>query len=176
MKTNNLFIACLLLFFCFSCASGRYTSDFDETANFNDYKTFGFSENTIDLPVDDLIKNRILNSIASNLTSKGYTESENPDLIIDLNVKTKNKKDYSSTNVNMSTVWGRRWRFRTGVGQTYHKEINYTEGTLVINIVDMAKNSLVWKGSGTDVVREKNLQAEPIREAIYKIMESFPAK
>ncbi|MCA0133326.1 DUF4136 domain-containing protein [Winogradskyella alexanderae] len=159
----------------FSCSSTKVISDFDDTANFKSYKTFAFSKEAKQIPVDDLVKTRILNSIISNLKNKGLSESDTPDIIVDLAVKTKNKKDYANTNVNISSVWGKRWRFRTGIGKSYSKEINYKEGTLIINLIDKAKNHLVWKGSGTDIVKTKNLNKDAINEGIGKILESYPS-
>ena len=151
-------------------------SDFDNTVNFDSYKSFDFSSQTNNIPVNDIVKNRILNSITDNLKSKGLTTSSNPDLLVDVDINTKNKKDYSSTNVNVGTSFGKRWRFRTGVGKTFTKEINYTEGSMIINLIDKQTNQLVWKGSMTDVVKESSSSQENIRAAIDQILAEFPPK
>lgn len=176
MKKNLNYFSILIFCMVISCASSKVLSDFDNSVNFTNYKTFDFSAPTDKIPVDDIIKNRILNSISSNLSSKGLQQSVNPDLFVDVDIKTKNKKDYSNTNVNVSTTFGKRWRFRTGVGKTYSKEINYTEGSMIINLVDRRTNQLVWKGSMTDVVKETSSSQESISTAISKILESFPPK
>lgn len=95
-------------------------------------------------------------------------------MLVDLNVQTKEKTNYSNTNVNVGTTWGKKWRFRTGIGKSYSKEINYTEGTLVINMIDPEKDQLVWKGSNTNVVKEKNLNNEKIKAGIDAILGNFP--
>lgn len=157
-----------------SCSSSKVVSDYDSSVNFDDYKTFGFTKDAQQIPVDNFVRTRILNSITSNLKNKGLAESDNPDLLVDLAIKTKNKKDYSTTNVNLSTVFGKKWRFRTGVGKSYSKQIDYTEGTLIITLIDKAKNQLVWKGHRTDVVKEKNLQKENIDNGINAILAGYP--
>lgn len=176
MSNKTLFTTLILSLILFSCSSTKIMSDYDESVNFKNYKTYNFSSETDKLPIDDIIKSRLINSISSNLDNKGFVQSDNPDFLVDLDVKTKNKRDYSNTNVNVSTTFGKRWRFRTGVGKTFSKEINYTEGTLLINIIDNKKKQLIWKGSGTDVVKDKNLNSSVISEAINKILSSFPPR
>jgi hypothetical protein len=174
MKKNIFLLTAIFSLALLSCSSSKVVSDYDDTINFSEYKTYGFSNKAKQIPVDDMVKTRLLNSISSNLTSKGLTESPNPDLLVDLAIKTEKKKDYSNTNVNLSTVWGKKWRFRTGVGKSYSKQINYTEGTLIIHLVDRAKDMLVWKGSGSGIVKEESLKKENIAMGINKILESYP--
>lgn len=147
MKIKSLSKLALIVALVFSCSSMKVSSDYDRSVNFNDYKTFAFTKESQQLPANDLVKNRILNAIASNLKSKGLTESENPDMLIDLGLKTKEKKDYQSTNYDLSGYYGRRWRIGTRIGTTNTREINYTEGTLVINLVD-AKKPVIMDGFG----------------------------
>lgn len=173
MKLIKLFSSVLVVLL-FSCNSIKTSSDFDRSVNFNDYKTFAFTKESRQLPANDLVKNRILNAIASNLKSKGLTESDNPDMLIDLGVKTKEKKDYSTTHYDLSGYYGRRWRIGTGISQSNTKEINYTEGTLVINMVDAKMNQLLWMGSGTGVINDKAIQDENLKASITKILSSFP--
>lgn len=176
MKIKSLSKLALIVALVFSCSSMKVSSDYDRSVNFNDYKTFAFTKESQQLPANDLVKNRILNAIASNLKSKGLTESENPDMLIDLGLKTKEKKDYQSTNYDLSGYYGRRWRIGTRIGTTNTREINYTEGTLVINLVDAKKNQLLWMGSGTGVVTDKSIQEENVIAGVNKILAGFPPK
>lgn len=175
MKLIKLFSVIVILLVITSCSSLKINSDYDRSVNFNDYKTFGFTKESKELPTNDLVKNRILNAIATNLKSKGLAESDNPDMLIDLGLKTKNKTDYQSTNYDMGGYYGRRWRIGTSIGTTNTREINYTEGTLVINLVDAKKDQLLWMGSGTSVVSDKSVKEENITSGINKILSSFPS-
>ncbi|MGF1555440.1 DUF4136 domain-containing protein [Paucihalobacter sp.] len=176
MKLKYLFSFAIALAFLYSCNTVKTASDYDRSVNFNNYKTFGFTKESKELPANDLVKNRILNAIASNLKSKGLTESENPDMLIDLGLKTKDKKDYQSTSYDLSGFYGRRWRIGTGIGTTNTREINYTEGTLVINMVDAKKEQLLWMGTGTGVVNDKAIQEQNLTNTINKILAGFPPK
>jgi hypothetical protein len=44
----------------------------------------------------------------------------------------------------------------------------------VINLVDAAKQELVWMGSGTATVTEKSIQQDKIEAAVAKILARFP--
>jgi hypothetical protein len=74
----------------------------------------------------------------------------------------------------MGGFYGRRWGFGTGFSTTQVNTTNYTEGTLVINLVDAAKQELVWMGSGTATVTEKSIQQDKIEAAVAKILARFP--
>lgn len=176
MKTSHLLKLAIALSMIYSCSSMKVSSDYDRSVNFNDYKTFGFTEEAMNLPANDLVKNRILNAISSNLKSKGLTESDNPDMLVDLGLKRKEKTDYQSTTYDVGGYYGRRWRVGTSVGTTNTREINYTEGTLVINLIDSKKDQLLWMGSGTGVVTDKSIQEENVISGVNKILAGFPPK
>ena len=60
-------------------------------------------------------------------------------------------------------------------GSTYVSQ--YDEGTLVIDVVDMAKQELVWRGIGTGVLSENPSVEERtanINYAVTEILTQFP--
>ena len=85
MKNLFLVIVCLALL---SCGSVRVYSDHDTTVDFDSYKTYAFFKPGIDeVEISDLDKKRILKAIEAGLDGKQLTKSENPDLVINLAVK-----------------------------------------------------------------------------------------
>ena len=71
-----------------SCSSVRVASDYDKNANFSQFKTFAFYKTGIDkAEISDLDKRRILRAIESELLAKGYTKSENPDMLVSIFTK-----------------------------------------------------------------------------------------
>jgi len=52
----------------------------------------------------------------------------------------------------------------------------YREGTLIIDIMDVASNQLVWRGWATDVISEKSLKdpEQAINNAVREIFKKFP--
>lgn len=84
-------ILAITAFMFVSCSSLKVATDYDKEVNFGAYKTFGFSDKTNELPVNDLVRKRILNAVVSELTSKGLTQSEQPDLVIDVMIRTTDR-------------------------------------------------------------------------------------
>ena len=171
---KNYSILSLLILILFSCNSTKISSDYDRNVNFSEYKTFGFTKTTKNLPTNELVRNRILNAISQNLKNKGLSEADNPDILVDLGLKTKDKKKYTTNNVGLRGYYGRKWRIGTGVNKSFTKEKEYTEGTLVINLIDAQKDKLLWMGSASGVVNDKAVQEENLTNTINKILADFP--
>ncbi len=158
-----------------SCSSLRVATDYDKEVNFGAYKTFGFNDKTNELPVNDLVRKRILNAVVSELTSKGLTQSEQPDLVIDVLVRTSERESVTARTEPMSPYFGRRWRVGPGWSATTTYDVSsYTEGTLIIGMGDTKKQELVWEGRGTAVVSGKTPEETRINKAVQKILASFP--
>ena len=93
MKTLKL-LPLLLLFLMASCSSVRVSADYDTTTNFTKYKTFAFYKKGIDkVDISDLDKRRILKAVESELMAKGFTKSENPDVLVNIFTKSRQKVD-----------------------------------------------------------------------------------
>lgn len=159
-----------------SCKSTSYNSDFDQSINFDNYKTFNISELSNKLPVDDIVKNRIFTAIEENLVSKGFTKSDDPDLLVDLGLQLDKKKKYSTNHVNLNGYFGKKRRIRAGVGKSFTNDKEYTVGTLVLNLIDVKNTGekLVWKGDISGIIKPESSNQENITSAINKILETFP--
>ena len=86
-KTLPLILVTLIIT---SCVSVRVASDYDKDADFNSYQTFAFYKTGIDeAEINDLDKRRILRAIETELLAKGYTKSEDPDLLVSIFTKSR---------------------------------------------------------------------------------------
>ena len=94
MKTIIKFLPIALIAMVItSCSSVRVAADYDRQVDFNQYKTFAFFKSGIDkAEISDLDKKRILRAIEAELLAKGYTKSENPDVLISIFTKLLWKK------------------------------------------------------------------------------------
>ena len=77
------------------------------------------------------------------------------------------------------TDWGYRYSdYYWGYGGRQIDVYQYTEGTLVIDLVDAATDNLVWRGSGSGVVDQTQRTPEEMQarmnDIVAKIMKSFP--
>lgn len=160
-----------------SCSSVRVAADFDKNANFTSYKTFAFFKTGIDkAEISDLDKRRILRAIETELLAKGFTKSENPDLLISLFTKSTQRVDVYNNYWGYG-AWG--WGgYGPGWGWGWNQQPNVsttTEGTLFIDLIDANKKELVWQGMGTGYLsRNMEKKEERIKEFVAKIMEKYP--
>lgn len=172
MKTLK-FIPILMLLVFTSCSSVRVASDFDKEANFNQYQSFAFYKPGIDkAKISDLDKRRILRAIERNLTSKGMVKSENPDLIISIFTKEKERIDVYNNSFGYGWYWNPYW-----YGSYHGSSVSRTaEGTLFIDLIDAKSNNLVWQGMGTADLRTSNMEAKEkrINEIVTQILAQYP--
>jgi hypothetical protein len=176
MKAIKLLPVLLLLVFA-SCSSVRVYSDFDNKVDFSQYKTYAFHKKGIDkVEISELDKKRILNAIDRELSKKGMTKSENPDLLINILTKEREKIDVNQFNMGWGYGWGWGWNpFMWGGQNTIAS--SSTEGTLFIDLIDGKKKELVWQGEGIGYLTENRKDKEKrINEFVAKILEQFPPK
>ncbi len=178
MKKLFYLLPITLLFLATSCVSVRVASDFDRNANFNSYKTFAFFKDDIDkAEISDLDKRRILRAIDAELLAKGFTKSQNPDLLVSIFTKSRDKINIYNNGWGLYGYgWG--WGWNPWYWNNYYGGNTIsrsTEGTLFVDLIDANKKELVWQGVGTGYISQnmKNKE-ERIREFVAKIMEQYP--
>lgn len=175
---NLLLLACLLLIAA-ACSSIKVSSDFDKTAGFTSYKTYAFTPEALALPLDDINRNRLLGAIEKELSAKGFTKSDKPDVLIDVNIKAQTQ--LTATATNSGGYYGRGYRYGYGGGfsTTTINYDTYTDGTLFIDMIDANKKQLVWQGRGTKTLEEDASQKrreENINYAVQQIFVKYPPK
>lgn len=174
MKSLKFLPVFLLLLFA-SCSSVNVYSDFDNKVDFSTYKTFAFHKNGIDkVEISQLDKKRILNAIDRELTNKGMIKSENPDVLINIFTKEKDRVDVNQFNAGWGWGWG--WNpFMWGGQNTI--ATTTTEGTLFIDLIDAKKKELIWQGEGVgNLTQNRGDKEQRINEFVTKILEQFPPK
>lgn len=173
MKTLKI-VPLLLLFLLSSCSSVTVNSDYDKKVDFSLYKTFAFHKAGIDkAEISDLDKKRVLRSIDEVMTSKGFTKSENPDLLIAFFTKEREQVNVNQFNAGWGYGWGWGWNPYLWGGNT--SVSRHTEGTLYIDIIDAKKKELIWQGEGQGVLtKDTHKKDEVIKEFVTKILEQYP--
>jgi hypothetical protein len=166
MKTIKI-LPVLLLFILASCASVHVNSDYDKRVEFSQFKTYAFLKSGIDkVEISDLDKKRILRSIDETMAAKGFTKSDNPDLLI--NFFTKSTEEINVNQFGYGFGWGPFWGGHTTA-------YTNTEGTLYIDLIDAKKKEMVWQGQGngylTDDTEKKD---EVIKDFVSKILAQYP--
>lgn len=166
----------LLLVVATSCSSVKVAADYDKNANFNEYKTFAFFKTGIDkAEISDLDKRRILRAIESELMAKGFTKSENPDLLVSIFTKSRDKVNVYN-NAYGYGPYGYGWGWSPYYwNQGYNSVSTSTEGTLYVDLIDANKKELIWQGMGVGYLADRMDKKEArIKEFVSKIMEKYP--
>ena len=164
----------LLAVFLSSCSSVRVASDYDREADFNSYQTYAFFKPGIDkAEISDLDKKRILRAIEAEMQAKGFTKSDNPDMLVSIFTKTNENINIYQNNM---MGWGYGWGWHPWYwGSGYNTVSRTSEGTLYIDLIDAEDKELVWQGMGTAALaREVNKKQERINEIVQKILEKYP--
>ena len=162
----------VLTTFFFSCISVRVSSDFDQSANFDQYKTYAFYKKGFDeLKINDLDKRRIMDAIKGELETKGMTFSKTPDVYINVVIT---NRDRVRISLNNTYPYYYGWYgYNPYWNQSYAE--NYREGSLFIDIIDTEKDQLVWQGKGTKRISENIAEkAIIISEVVQQILTHFP--
>ncbi len=178
------------------CATIAIQRDYDDTASFDNYQTFSWiaAKNTQDVPGpyrdDGLLDKRIKQAVARSLIDQGYTEQSQstPDFYVVYRVGLEEKGYSYGFGYPYGYGFGYRYGFRRsffgygGFGYPYGgygygsqgAVTTYTEGTLVIDIIDAKTNELVWRGAGVSTLGDETFDVKAINKAVEKILEEFP--
>ncbi|UOB18556.1 DUF4136 domain-containing protein [Abyssalbus ytuae] len=175
MKVAKLLSILFVVTFFTSCVSVRVSTDYDRQANFNQYKSFAFFKPGIDkAEISDLDKKRILRAIESEMLSKGFIKSENPDILVSIFTQERERVDmYNNYGWSWGPGWGGGWNPWWGMG--YNNVYTRTEGSLYIDLIDAKEKELVWQGKGTGyLTKDTEKKQERINEFVKEILGKFP--
>lgn len=182
------------------CATANFSADYDQTHNFSTYKTFAWAgEKPMTVlgqaQVPPNIEQRIANEIRASLEAKGYRFTEtlaDADFGVSFTVGRRDSTEVVSSPdyfwVNQTNWrWGRAYypaypRVISRPVSVTTKELKaYSEGTLAIDIYDVAGKAPVWHGSATKTVERtgpatatSKARAEKVRAAVDRILKDFP--
>jgi hypothetical protein len=167
-----------------SCSSVRVLSDYNQEANFNQYKSYAFYKTGIDkAQISDLDKKRILYAIEDEMASRGFVKSENPDLLISIFTKEEERVDVYNNNFGWgwggAWGWGPAWAWGPGWGWGgWGPNVSTrTQGSLYIDLIDTKNRELVWQGKGEGTLSNtKNIEKKEqrIKEFVSQILEQYP--
>lgn len=161
------------------CASGPdVRGDYDRSADFSKYRTYGFlAGNTQEFK--SLGQQLAQAAAAREMESRGYTKSDNPDLVLAFKGRLEEKTDIQSTPAPM---YGPGWGYRGWYGAPYGgygSEVTtrrYNVGTLVMDVIDREKKQAVFQGGIEGVVTKEMLEHKQaaIEQAVAHIFSKYP--
>lgn len=182
MKNIYALASLILIMVVVSCSSVSVYSDYDKATDFTGFKTYAFYKKGIDkVEISDLDKKRILRAIERELKAKGMVASDNPDVLVNIFTKSREKIDIYNNN---SYYGWYPWYYGYGgyyggggYGFGYSNVSSSTEGTLFIDLIDARKKELAWQGIGVGILSYyKNVDKKEakINEFVTNIMTQYP--
>lgn len=165
------------------CATGpRISTEADPGADFSTYRSWAFYAPLAveGYGYETATSESVKRAVRREMEARGYVfDAESPDLWVNVNAYMQQRTDVSS----MPTVdyaYYYHYRARRYVAVPYWHDrthvSRYTEGTMNVDLVDAARNRLVWEGIA--VGRVSSLTAENrearISQAIAEIFSRYP--
>jgi hypothetical protein len=178
MKKSNIlqaaFLSVLILFN--SCEPTlTVTTDYDRTANFSQFKTFKIVKLEQQYQaLTEFNQNRIINAVREQMVAKGFTEAENPDMLVNIVTILKDKQEVVANTYSYGGYY-RPYAWGGGNTSTTVNVQEYKAGSLIIDIADASNKKLIWEGIGNkDIDKPSNNPEKAINTAVQKIMAAFP--
>jgi len=157
-------------------------SDYDHSLDFSQYKTYNYySPMGIENPnYSSLLGQMFRDAIDAQMLPKGYVKSDSPDLLINVSARLEDKTKVTTTS-SPAMYGGGYYGYRGGMydpwggygyGTSTHVS-QYTEGTVNVDMVDIAQKRMVWEGIAIGRIDEKQKSGELRQDIMDGIAEMF---
>jgi len=164
--------AIMLISVLVGCSGIKVTTDYNQEFDFSGFKTYDWMAAKPDVLRDPLIDTALLDrrvkqAVERELSEQGYVSAEeDPDFLLSYHFGTESQVDVTSCGYHYPEsprCWGQEI-------ETY----TYTEGTLIIDVVEPDDLELVWRGYATGAIHDIERMDETIGEAVKKVLAKFP--
>ena len=164
-------------------SSGSLRSAYDDSSDFSQYNTYNFYEGAgpETTQYQSLFSQYMVTAITKEMETRGYTMSNDPDILVNFNARLEDKTKVTTSPASMSGgYYGyRRGYYDPWMGYGYGQETHvsqYTEGTFNIDIVDVKQKKLVWEAVGVGRITDKKLEnlEQGIRDGVPRYFALYP--
>ena len=156
-----------------ACASGpTIVANTNPGTDFSAFETYNFFQplgTDRSGGVRTPLSSRLISSVNRELISRGMSLSDSPDLLVDFVVSAEDRIDVRSTPSH--TVHRSHWNRGFSTWPTYTTTVRqYTEGSLIIDLIDPATNTLVGEGGAQNRISSTEFTQQQIDEIVSKVM------
>lgn len=178
-------LALLSLILLAACATGpRITSDADPTADFSRYDTWAFYEPLAmeQSGYSTYLTNTVKSAIRREMDARGYAFDESsPDLRVNFQGFIAERTDVYSVPRSDVNYYYNYWARSYVAVPVWYDETrirDYTEGTLSVDVVDAARNHLLWTGAAVGRVTQETAaeRAASADAAVHQIFTRLPSQ
>jgi hypothetical protein len=152
----------------------------DPQADFAKYRTFALDAAAAEGSGQavSLVEGYIRTAIAAEMTRKGYVQAEAgaaPDLRVDYEAAKADKVKTNPFRIGVG-VGGYGGNTAGSVGVSSSGVKNVTEGTLVVHVIDPARNAEVWRGSAARELGKGNIEQATVQAVVTELLTDLPAR
>jgi hypothetical protein len=167
-------IITFLLLLTAACSPGIVVqTDYDQEVNIKPYSTYTWADSkeievkNNPLYYNELNDKRIKTAVEEQLKKKGYTPATGPaELVIHYHLVVENQTELRTDPYGF---YGPYW-LRPGISS-----YRYSEGTLIIDIMEAKTNNLAWRGWATSITdSNRAIKEELIQLAVQEIFKKYP--
>jgi hypothetical protein len=177
-------VAALLAAGCATTRAPNTRIDYDKSADFSVYRTYGFPKETgTDRGgYSTLVTSYMKSAVSSAMEARGYKyDAERPDLLVNFFTNTRERTE-TRAQPGASLGYG-YYGYRYGLYNAWpmyddDRTVTYKVGTLNIDIVDAEKKQLVWEGIAEGRVTDEAM-ANPkvtINGVVTELMRQYPGR
>jgi len=157
--------------------------NFDHNTDFSQYKTYKWVKVKDAATVNDLADQQIKQAFDAQLAGKGLmrTEDDKADLYIAYQAAINQEKQFNSYTSGFGGGWGYGpgWYGAGGMSSTTTSGSTSTIhiGTLALDMYDVNKKQLVWRGQASRTLDEKakpEKRAKNLNKAAAKLLKNYP--
>lgn len=166
-----------------ACAS-NVSTDYNPDVGFSQLRSFALVTRR-DSASHQLVDDRVRAAVAGQLIAKGMTETdrERADVLVGYGVVDHTRREVYRNGWGWGPEWG--WRYyRWGVPWPVDSRMDvvdtYTDGTVVVCMVDAKTHRVVWQSQAADAlslpVSDPKRADVDIDRAVAKILHKFPPR
>lgn len=166
-----------------ACSGIPVSQDFEQGFDFSSLRTFAWDANEDNqwgiASSNELVDRRIIAAIENTLTARQFSQvdSEQADFLVLYNVVVEQR--ISSSNVSGGVSMGRSTRGRHGsIGISTGSQVRtYEQGTLLIDVIDVASDKLVWRGTSSQALpdlSDPQRLTDHINATVAAVLAQFP--
>ncbi len=163
----------LLLAFITACSPVRVNYDYDKTTNFDTYKTYNYYT-PLNTGLSDLDKKRLLDALDATMQSRGYTLSDTPDFLI--NIQSSEYQEAARNNVGVG-VGGGGGNIGGGISIGIPMGQNNINRQIIFDFIDDNKSGLFWQAVSESSYNPKanpEKREEQLNAIVQKVLSKYP--
>lgn len=163
----------ILLLLISACSPVRVNYDYDNTTNFDRYKTYNYYT-PLKTGLGDLDTKRLLDAMDAKMQSRGFTLSDTPDFLI--NIQSSEFRQAQRSNVGVGVGGGGG---NVGGGISIGIPVGQADVNrqIIFDFVDDSKSGLFWQAvsetSYNPNAKPEKRQAE-MQAIVEKVMSQYP--